>query len=72
MEYLDDFDYADDLAVTAYSLENIRDTTDKVWQNTRGVGLKMNAPKTKVMRIIDTHSVVLKRYHLKCITQNPV
>ena len=51
VEYLDDFDYADDLAVLACTQAQIRDKTDKVWQAARHVGLEINAPKTKVMCI---------------------
>ena len=54
VEYLDDLDYADDLAVLACTQAQIREKTEKVWQTARRVGLEINAPKTKVMCINTT------------------
>jgi hypothetical protein len=54
VEYLDDLDYADDLAVLACTQAQIRDNTDKLWKAASRVGLEINAPKTKVMCINTT------------------
>ena len=54
VEYLDDLDYANDLAVLACTQAQIREKTEKVWQTARRVGLEINAPKTKVMCINTT------------------
>ena len=42
VEYLDDLDYADDLAVLACTQTQIREKTEKVWQTARRVGLEIN------------------------------
>ena len=60
MEYLDDLDYADDLAVLACTQAQIRDKTDKEWKATSRVGLEINAPKTKVMCINTSLDVPLR------------
>ena len=49
VEYLDELDYADDLAVLACNQAQIRENTEKVWQTARRVGLEINSPKTKVI-----------------------
>ena len=54
VEYLDDLDYADDLAVLACTQAQIRDKTDKILQAASRVWLEINAPKTKVMCITTT------------------
>ena len=46
MEYLDDLDYADDLANLTCTQAQIRDKTDKVWKAVSRVGLEINEPKT--------------------------
>ena len=43
MEYLDDLDYADDLAVLACTQSQIQEKTENVWQTARRVGLEINA-----------------------------
>ena len=54
MEYLDDLDYADDLAVLACTQAQIWEKTEKVLQTARRVGLEINAPYTKEMCINTT------------------
>ena len=59
VKYLDDLDYDDDLAVLACSQAQIREKTEKVWQTAKRLGLKINAPKTKVMVINTTLDAAL-------------
>ena len=54
VEYLDDFDYIDDLVALACTQAQIRDKTDKVWKAASRVGMEINAPKTKMMCINTT------------------
>ena len=54
LEYQDDLDYADDLAVLACTQAQI---WGKVRRTTRRVELEINAPKTKVMCINTTLGV---------------
>ena len=51
MEYLNDLDYADELAVLACTQAQIRDKTDKAWKAASRVGLEINAQNTKVVCI---------------------
>ena len=59
LEYLDDLDYADELAFLACTHSQIRDKTDNVWKAESRVGLEINAPKTKVICISNTLDALL-------------
>ena len=49
MEFLDDLDYANDLAVLACTQTQIIEKIEKVWRTAMRVGLEINALKTKVI-----------------------
>ena len=57
VEYLDDIDYADDVADLACAQAHFQ---DKLWQAASYVGLEINAPKTRVMYINTTLDASLK------------
>ena len=48
---LDDLDYADDIALLTSSREQMQVKVDRVVSHVKSTGLKINASKTKVMRI---------------------
>jgi len=50
-EYLEDLDFADDLALLACTESRIREKTSKLWLTGRRVGLEINADKTELMCI---------------------
>ena len=51
LEYLDDLEYVDDLALLICTQAHIRDKIDKIWLNAMRLELEINAPKTKVVFI---------------------
>ena len=51
VEYLDDLDYTDDLAVLACTQAQIRKKTDKASHAARRVGLEINASKSKSLHV---------------------
>ena len=58
-EELDDLDFADDLAVTANTIDKIQEKTNEIKERSEAVGLLINVGKTKTMRInIDDNSPV--------------
>jgi len=50
-EYLEDLDFADDLALLACTESRIREKTSKLWRTGKRVGLEINADKTELMCI---------------------
>ena len=69
VEYPDDLDYADDLAVFTCTQGKIREKIDKVWKAGSRVGLEINAPKTKAMCINTTldASLTVAGKTLECV-----
>ena len=56
---LDDLDFADDLAVTADTIDKIQEKTDNIKERSEALGLLVNVGKTKTLRInIDDDSPV--------------
>ena len=49
-KHLADLDYADDIALLSNNINNLQDLLDKLKENGRKVGLKINARKTEIMR----------------------
>ena len=47
--YITDTDYADDIAITADSMENIKQLLNQVEEKTKYIGLKINCGKTEYM-----------------------
>ena len=47
---LEDSDFADDIALLSHTQEDIQEKTDRVAANSRKVGLKIHASKTKIMK----------------------
>ena len=56
---LDDLDYADDIALHTSSIEQMQVKVDRLVRHAKSTGLKINASKTKVMRInsSNTHAI---------------
>ena len=50
-ETLEDLDYADDLGLVSENLEDLQEKTTRLSRKAKGVGLKVNARKTEVMRV---------------------
>ena len=51
MTQLEDLDYVDDICLLSHRLRDIQDKTTRLEETARKIGLKVNAKKTKVMRI---------------------
>ena len=49
-KHLADLDYADDIALLSNNINNLQELLDKLKENGRKVGLKINARKTEIMR----------------------
>ena len=52
---LEDLDYADDIALLSSKLRHIQEKTNRLNQVARYTGLKINAKKTKILRINSKH-----------------
>ena len=52
---LEDLDFADDLALLSHRIQDMRDKTQALEVQSAKVGLKINATKTKLMRIGTKH-----------------
>lgn len=50
-EHLEDLDFADDIALLSHSHQQMQDKSELLEKTAAGLGLKINGPKTKVMRI---------------------
>ena len=48
---LEDLDFADDLALLSHRIQDMRDKTQALKEQSVKVGLKINATKTKLMRV---------------------
>ena len=48
---LEDLDFADDLALLSYRIQDMRDKTQDLEEQSAKVGLKINVTKTKLMRV---------------------
>ena len=53
--WLEDLDFADDLALLSHRIQDMRDKTRALQVQSAKVGLKINATKTKLMRIGTKH-----------------
>ena len=51
MTFLEDLDFADDLALLSHRIQDMRDKTRALEDQSAKVGLKINAAKTNLMRI---------------------
>ena len=50
-DHLNDLDYADDIALLSTTRQQMQRKTDKIAENSKKIGLNINIPKTKILRI---------------------
>ena len=50
-EFLEDIDYADDLALVSEDVDDLQEKTTRLSRKARGMGLKISVKKTEIMRV---------------------
>lgn len=59
-EQLDDLDFADDIALLSHTYQQMQDKTTQLETTAAELGLKINGPKTKIMRINNKNMNTIK------------
>ncbi len=60
MSFLEDLDFADDLALLSSKINHMQDKTDKLCSFGSQFGLSVNAKETEVLKINNTHQESIK------------